>query len=514
MKKSKRFSRLGITVSSVLCCGLLALSFVCYYAARWYIAIYGNLGFDSILYTLTAGLDGVESGLVSSFINHALIRGVFCGGLIGALFVLPSFSSLFRCRAVTMRIGKKLRFRLYPLNRWVSAALSVAVSLTALTAAAQATDFIRFLGYIGHPSTFYEETYCPPESVEITFPEKKRNLIYIYMESMETAFFSMAEGGAMEEDVIPELSRLARENVSFSHNDLLGGPLSPPGTTWTSAALAAQTAGVPLKAVTNMQLDMLQADPNEELLPNAATIYNILRDNGYNQAFMLGSDIQFGGCYEYLSGHGVDRFYDHATAMSDGIIPQGYQVWWGYEDKYLYDYAKQELPMLATQEPFALTVMTIDTHHVGGYVCDLCGDAYAEQYENVYRCASAQLDGFLNWLREQPFYENTTVVIVGDHPSMDAGYFTRNVASDYDRRIYNCFLNSAADTQNIKNREFSVFDLFPTTLAAMGCRIEGERLGLGTNLFSDKPTLMEEMGAEYFVDEASRYSEYYFEKFY
>ena len=109
MKKNKPGSRLGITVSSVLCCALLVLSFVCYYAARWYIAIYGNLGFDSILYTLTAGLDGVESGLVSSFINHALIRGVFCGGLIGALFVLPSFSSLFRCRAVTMRIGKKLR---------------------------------------------------------------------------------------------------------------------------------------------------------------------------------------------------------------------------------------------------------------------------------------------------------------------------------------------------------------------------------------------------------------------
>ena len=37
-------------------------------------------------------------------------------------------------------------------------------------------------------------------------------------------------------------------------------------------------------------------------------------------------------------------------------------------------------------------------------------------------------------------------------------------------------------------------DLFPKTLAALGARIEGERLGLGTNLFSDEQTLIERYG--------------------
>ena len=36
--------------------------------------------------------------------------------------------------------------------------------------------------------------------------------------------------------------------------------------------------------------------------------------------------------------------------------------------------------------------------------------------------------------------------------------------------------------------------MFPTMLASIGVKIEGERLGLGTNLFSDKPTIMEENG--------------------
>ena len=39
-------------------------------------------------------------------------------------------------------------------------------------------------------------------------------------------------------------------------------------------------------------------------------------------------------------------------------------------------------------------------------------------------------------------------------------------------------------------------DNFPTTLAAMGVKIEGDRLGLGTNLFSSQDTLYETYGKE------------------
>lgn len=39
-------------------------------------------------------------------------------------------------------------------------------------------------------------------------------------------------------------------------------------------------------------------------------------------------------------------------------------------------------------------------------------------------------------------------------------------------------------------------DDFPTTLAALGVQIEGDRLGLGTNLFSEVPTLLEKYGME------------------
>ena len=51
-------------------------------------------------------------------------------------------------------------------------------------------------------------------------------------------------------------------------------------------------------------------------------------------------------------------------------------------------------------------------------------------------------------------------------------------------------------------------DNFPTTLAAMGVKIEGNRLGLGTNLFSEELTLMESVGEEELKAELKKKSEF------
>jgi hypothetical protein len=106
----------------------------------------------------------------------------------------------------------------------------------------------------------------------------------------------------------------------------------------------------------------------------------------------------------------------------------------------------------------------------------------------------------------------TTVIIVGDHESMDNGYFERNVDPQYQRMLYNCFVNTAARPTYTKNRQWTAMDLFPTTLAALGCTIDGNRLGLGTNLFSNQITLCEKYGFEQFNEELSKAADYYEEK--
>ena len=128
------------------------------------------------------------------------------------------------------------------------------------------------------------------------------------------------------------------------------------------------------------------------------------------------------------------------------------------------------------------------------------------------RCSSRMVYEFIRWIQAQPFYENTTIVISGDHLTMDPD-FMKEVDENYVRTVYNCIINAPLEPVQEKNREFGTFDLFPTTLAALGVRIEGDRLGLGTNLFSDKQTLCEMYGFEVRDWELQKRSEFYNKRF-
>jgi phosphoglycerol transferase len=96
---------------------------------------------------------------------------------------------------------------------------------------------------------------------------------------------------------------------------------------------------------------------------------------------------------------------------------------------------------------------------------------------------------------------------------MDPDYM-QDVSENYTRTIYNCFINAATEpVGSVYNRTFTGFDLFPTTLAAMGFTIEGDRLGLGVNLFSNLPTLAETLGYKELEAEINKHSDYYLDEF-
>ncbi len=485
---------------------LLLLSFLALFSALWYRKIYGDLGFDSILFTLRASLDGVENDLVLSWATQVLPPCLLLTGIIAAFCILRR-----NHRALLFALTK-WKLVLFPIRRKTTSLLCLALSVALLLGAANVSRLSDYLANQAIPSQIFEEQYKDPRTTTVTFPEKKRNLIYIFMESMETSYLSKEQGGTVDYNLIPELYQLAQENINFSHNEDVGGFSAIGGDTWTIGAMVSQTAGVPLKMPPGV--DGNNYGQNGSFLPGIYNLTDLLRDNGYYQALMVGSDCSFGGRKAYYEQHGIDRIYDLFTAREDGLIHPEYKIWWGYEDMHLYTYAKQEISKIAAQgQPFAFTMLTADTHHIGGFMCQLCENTYEEQYENVITCASRQIAEFIDWIKTQDFYENTTVVIVGDHPSMDQGYFSRVSDSDYSRHVYNCIINAPIEADNTQNRAFCAYDMLPTTLAAMGCTIDGDRLGLGTNLFSQTPTLLEETNGA-FANEIAKNSKYYTKNFF
>ena len=152
-------------------------------------------------------------------------------------------------------------------------------------------------------------------------------------------------------------------------------------------------------------------------------------------------------------------------------------------------------------------MFTMDTHFPNGYLDETCDIKYDDQLSNVYSCASKMANEFIKWLKAQDFYQDTTIVILGDHLTMQNSYYKDY--KSYDRTIYNAFINSKLNTNNNKNREFNNFDFYPTILASIGAKIENDKLGFGTNLFSDKATLSEQLGKDVFERELLKNSKYY-----
>lgn len=486
---------------------LLLLGTLAFFSALWYRSMYGDIGFDSILYTLGVETQGVQPELVFDYLLRAALPALLCAGVLALMLLVPW----------KLQVLLELETRcvkLFPTHRWVAFALSVSLALGMIFYAADNTGFLRYVSATGKIGSLYENEYVSPDEVTITFPREKRNLVYIFLESMETTFLSKEFGGGVENNLIPELQQLSQENLSFSNTDGLGGFYNPTGTTWTAGALIGATTGIHLqlpKGVDNNKY----ADYFQEFLPGAVGITDILHDNGYRQMAMFGSDASFGGRREFFTQHGVDEIFDLYTARERELVPENYFCWWGFEDKKLFEFAKTELNRLAEgEEPFAFYMLTADTHFPNGYLCEDCGSEFSQQYENVIACSSKRVYEFVRWLQAQPFYENTTIVITGDHATMDNAFISKNVAPDYVRCQYNCFINASAIAKNTNNRPSTVFDMFPTTLAAMGCSMDGDRLGLGTNLFSARKTVLETYGSrELLSHQLAQNSVYYTEIF-
>ena len=342
-------------------------------------------------------------------------------------------------------------------------------------------------------------------------PGGGKNLIHIYVESLETTYASVEDGGAQEINYIPNLTSLAlsKDNVSFSDNDRLGGFSVASGSDWTMGALFSATSGLPFA----FPIQQNSMDKHEVFASGVTTMGDILEQEGYVQEFLCGSRGEFAGRKDYFEQHGNYEVFDYNTAIERGYIEKDHKVWWGYEDYILYEIAKDEALRLAdTGQPFNLTFLTVDQHHVGGYVCPKCDDEYDEPLANVLACGDRLIMDFIDWCKQQDFYDDTVVVITGDHPRMDT-VLVEDVAYD-DRQIYNCFINAAkTPAQSTQNRIFTSQDIFPTVLSAMGFEIEGDRLGLGTDMFSAMPTLAEEMGLDQYKEELNKSSMYYIRTF-
>ncbi|MBE6801949.1 MAG: LTA synthase family protein [Ruminococcaceae bacterium] len=468
---------------------------------KWGSTTFGNLAADQLVINLLTPKEGTSDDVMLTLWTGPVLYTAFATVILA--FFIFSVRELFYCHG-----GKKVKIFSSFARKIVSVVLALALFIGGCSYGIVTFKLVKVIKMNVIESDFIEENYVDPRNVNMQFPEKKRNLIHIYLESMENSYASTDMGGYMDENLIEPLTNLAKEGYSFSHRaEGLGGPISTVGCTWSVASMINMNAGIPMKAAANAY------GSKDNFLPGAITLGDILESQGYEQSMMLGSTARFGGLNFFYESHGNFNILDYDYAKENGWIPEDYEVWWGYEDDKLYEFAKNELTRLHnTGKPFNFVMETADTHFPDGYVSPNTPTPRDSQYANVIAYSASETEKFVRWIQAQPFYENTTIVIIGDHLSMDTVFF-ENFDENYLRTTFNLIINPAPElieneTIKTQNRWWCNVDMFPTILASMGVKIDGDRLGLGTNLFSDEPTLFEMNGGETGCKKVSNSFEY------
>lgn len=473
----------------------LLLAFGTTVTVDWLYETFGHLSMDEIIFHLKVPMEGTNTDIIVIFMKQCLWKVIIPTVIIAFALIYPMVKDI----KIIHEIHTSERRR----TTILSLVISILILITSIDKIVKTTDIKEYIESQTHDSSFIASEYVKPEKTNIELPEEKRNLIYIFLESMETTYYSMQDGGLSQYDLIPEISKLAKEETNFSDTDKLGGAYTLYGTTWTVGAMTAQTAGVPLK----LSIEDNAMGEYSTFLGGAYSIGQVLQKNGYHNYLLLGSDATFGGRRNLFEQHGNYEIWDFESARNESKVDE--KIWWGYTDDQLFEYAKEKVAYLAEQdEPFNFTMLTADTHFPDGYRCKDCPNKWDEQYKDVISCSSKKVGDFIKWLQKQDYYDNTTIVIAGDHLTMQSNFFELEDGQDYQKKVVNLIINPAVEAENT-NRIYSTMDLYPTTLAALGANIEGNKLGLGTNLFSNEETLIEKYGVEYVNNELMKISRFY-----
>lgn len=341
------------------------------------------------------------------------------------------------------------------------------------------SGFIHYHVYSRMKSTLYEDEYVKPQDVNYKFPDKKRNLLLIYLESFENSFSNEA---LFEKNLISELSKLQQEGqFSYNHSSL-------PGADFSVAAIVSSQCAIPLRY-----------DPNRDIwdakffMPGAVCFPQILKDNGYQVGIIKAADITYTSVNLYANFHGYD-FAEGVDEIKENYLKNDYEKYMGsfggVTDRTLYEYAKVKLNEFDKDKPFMLTLFSLDTHMPSYYLDKECKKEFGD-LRDAFICSDKGVAKFIEWFKNTPYWENTTVVVVGDHllPSRIKGL--RNAK----RGIFNMFLNVREGLKIDKNKIFSTYDLAPTILEALNIEIKPRKFGLGRSMFSDTISLVEKFGS-------------------
>lgn len=451
--------RLGKLISSLVILLLATSGALAFGASKWSLREFGPISVPQALDNLSgSGNEGIPDYYAASLAKWIVFPGVvvFVGACVALL--------------LSRWLGKHHHIFW---SRFILALTLIGSLVSATIGAVYADKAINLVKWLTPRPTHVDiaEYYVEPDVVKPTDGDK--NLVVIYLESMDTAFAddSLVEGNALESllETTEDWATLDRYTQYPS-----GG--------WSQAGMVASYCGIPIRAEGEDSVangSEIAVDTGS-YMPGVTCLSDILHQEGYNQVFLSGGDLTFANSRNFLTSHGFDRVLELRDWEAQGETEM---VSWGLADRRLIHYVKQELLDLSKQNaPFSLSFATLDNHSPAS-ILPHCPDAYSDKTLSAIKCQSEMVAELVDFMDENGLLENTVVVMIADHQIMDgypvAAY--RNLIPRQDEYpIFNKFYSP--DGVTLQRSEGTQLDVFPTLYNLLGGELSDGRGGLGVSL--------------------------------
>ncbi|GAB3814156.1 hypothetical protein GCM10028895_06980 [Pontibacter rugosus] len=230
------------------------------------------------------------------------------------------------------------------------------------------------------------------DSTEQLVEAKQPNVLFIILESY-TAKLIGSLGG--EQGVTPNLDRLASEGINFT-NIYAAGDRSEKG-------MVALLSGYPVQTTTSI----IKYPQKTEKLPQLS---EVLAQEGYSTSYYYGGELEFANIKSYLRNGSYDRLIDKYD-----FDPSTYNSKWGAHDHVLFERVLKDLKQ--EKKPFFSTVYTLSSHEPFEIPipAKFPGTTEEVMFRNSVYYTDWALGKFIDEAKQQPWWQNTVVVIAADH---------------------------------------------------------------------------------------------------
>jgi phosphoglycerol transferase len=427
------------------------------YAAAYYFT--GEGINRAVIYHLKTGLDG------AGYLEYpGLIAGLTTGLVAGIAASIGLVRRALQRKPVASSAPPTLSY------------MFLAVSLGAHPAVIDLADLYDPFSTAAAAAPDFADAYLRPE--KLTASSSPLNLVMIYLEGFERTY--------LDDSLFPGLTKglaaLEGEGISFTEVNQYEG------TGWTIAGMVASQCGIPLE-IPNDWDTIFEA---RSFLPHAVCLGDLLKQQGFHLTYLGGAALTFGNKGMFYQTHAYDEVYGKA-ALESRLPDKSYQTSWGLYDDSMLELAYEKYRgLLYSQDRFALTLLTVDTHAPRGHMSASCTETDDASTGNdildAVKCSDRLVTAFVDRIRSTPGSENTLIVLVSDHLGL-YNSASRQLRQGK-RRILFMALPPGQQTGRLVYRPGSQFDIGPTILGLMG--FDTSALGLGRDLLDTEPTLGEQ----------------------